>query len=152
MTYIDTLVNACTADTAYQEAFRAYFGELGCHVTNWEGLFAEMDESADLSWTRRDETGRVIGFIQFSLMDMTSWFFRAKYGFIREFWVAPEHRRQGHGDALLRMAEDSIAQRGVLQAILTTQTAAEFYRKRGYVYNPNFVAKNGDEVFIKVFQ
>ncbi len=148
----DTLITAYTADAAYREAFRAYFAELGCRVTNWEGLFAEMDESADFSWTRRDENGRVIAFIQFTLMDMTSWFFTAKYGFIREFWVAPEFRRQGHGSQLLQMAEKTIAECGAGQAILTTETAADFYRRRGYVRNLSFSAKNGDGVFVKVFQ
>ncbi len=148
----DTLITAYAADLAFQTAFRAYFGELGCRVTHWDGLFAEMDESADPTWTRRDENGRVIAFIQFTMMDMTSWFFTAKYGFIREFWVAPEYRRQGHGDALLRLAEESITRQGATQAILTTDTAPDFYRKRGYVRNSNFAAKNGDGVFIKIFQ
>ncbi len=152
MKITDTLVTAYAADLAFQTAFRAYFGELGCPVTNWEGLFAEMDEAADSpTWTRRDESGRVIAFIQFTMLEMTSWFFTAKYGFIREFWVAPEYRRQGHGGALLRLAEESIAGQGATQAILTTDTAPDFYRKRGYVHNPGFAAKNGDAVFVKVF-
>ena len=46
-------------DAAFQRSFRTYFGELGCRVTNWEGLFAGMSEAGrDYTWTLRDEAGR----------------------------------------------------------------------------------------------
>ncbi len=60
MKYTDTLISQYD-DAAFQTAFRAYFGELGCRVTNWDGLFAGMGEKGrDATWTRRDESGHVV--------------------------------------------------------------------------------------------
>lgn len=174
MIYTDTLINDAT-DAAFQTAFRQYFGELGCRVTNWDGLFAGMGEShreytwthrdntgritsftawmneddRDLAWTRRDEDGKVVGFIQFTTMDMGCWFFRAKCGFIREFWITEELRRQGHGSELLHKAEDRLREQGCCCALLTTDTAPDFYRKHGYVHEKAVEARNKDNVYVK---
>ncbi|MBQ7865398.1 MAG: hypothetical protein IJ350_03435, partial [Clostridia bacterium] len=62
-------------DQAFQTAFRAYFMEMGIQVSNWEGLFAQMTDEGDPTILRMDESGQVIGFIMFSRIEMTSWFF-----------------------------------------------------------------------------
>lgn len=67
-------------DVAFQTAFRTYFTELGYCVTNWEGLFAEMDDAAEPTYIRRDGEGRVIAFIMFASMDMKSWFLKPRWG------------------------------------------------------------------------
>lgn len=136
-------------DVAFQAAFRAYFTELGCHVTNWGGLFAEMDDAAEPTYIRRDGEGRVIAFIMFASIDMKSWFFETKVGFIREFWVAPEYRSQGIGSALLTKAEAWLAERVIHRCLLTTDTAPEFYKRCGYRRDASIVAKNNAPVFIK---
>lgn len=134
---------------AFQEAFRTYFAELGCHVTDWEGLFGEMTESGDETWLRMDEAGSVIGFIQFAAMEMKNWFFTAKCGFIMEFWIAPAFRRKGHGSALLALAENSLREAGCGEALLTTDAASDFYLHRGYARRPEITAANQAEVFGK---
>lgn len=162
-------------DAAVQSAFRTYFGELGCCVTNWEGLFAAMGETGrEYTWTHRDGTGRLSrfvsgisaeerdhafilrdetgeapGFIQFTTMHMDSWFFTAKCGFIREFWIREELRRQGHGSALLRQAEEWLHQQGCLCVLLTTVTAPGFYCKHGYTHQPAIEARNRENVYLK---
>lgn len=174
MNYTDTLIHEYT-DAAFQTAFRTYFGELGCKVTNWDGLFAGMgDMHREYTWTHRDDAGRVTsftawmneddrdyafvrkdekgdvtGFIQFTTMDMGSWFFRAKCGFIREFWVREDLRRQGHGTELLHKAEDWLKAQGCLCILLTTNTAPGFYEKHGYHHEPGIQARNKDKVFVK---
>lgn len=174
MTYKDILTTDFT-DTALQSAFRTYFGELGARITNWDGLFAAMGEvGRDYSWThkdeagrissfvsgvnaderdhalvRKDEAGRVVGFIQFTAMDMSSWFFRAKCGFIREFWIREDLRRQGCGSALLHQAEDWLRTQGCICVLLTTDTAPEFYRRHGYVLQGGIQARNQDDVYLK---
>lgn len=174
MHYTDTLITDFT-DPAFQTAFRTYFGELGCRVTNWDGLFAGMGEThREYTWTHRDETGRVTsfaawmneddgdhafvrkdetgavtGFIQFITVDMGCWFFSAKCGFIREFWIREDLRRQGHGTELLHLAEDWLRTQGCLCAILTTDTAPDFYRKHGYAHEKAIEARNKDNVFLK---
>lgn len=149
MKYTDTLIRRYD-DGAFQAAFREYFAELDCRVTNWDGLFSEMSETGqDFTWVRRDERGAVTGFIQFTVMDLESWFFTVKCGFIREFWIAPALRRQGHGTALLRLAEEWLTARQCAYALLTTKTAPQFYRRNGYVPHGEIHAKNQEVVFVK---
>ncbi|MBQ3156709.1 MAG: GNAT family N-acetyltransferase [Clostridia bacterium] len=164
------------SDTAFQAAFRVYFGELGCRVTNWDGLFAAMSETGrEYTWTNRDHTGRmtrfvsgvdaeerdhaftlrdetgsVVGFIQFTAMHLDSWFFNAKCGFIREFWMRADLRRQGHGSALLHLAEDWLREQGCLCVLLTTVTAPGFYCKHGYTHQAGIEARNQEAVFTKM--
>ena len=99
------------SDQAFQTAYRAYFAEMGMQVSNWEGMFTQMTDEGEPTIIRMDENGRVIGFIQFCRVEMTCWFFEDRYGFIREFWVAPEYRSQGYGTALLEQAEAWFANR-----------------------------------------
>ena len=174
MEYTDTLISQYD-DAAFQTAFRAYFGELGCRVTNWDGLFAGMgekgrdstwtrrDESGhvvnfvawmnadeqDHTWVRKDESGAVVGFIQFTTMDMQSWFFTVKCGFIREFWIAPALRRQGHGTELLKMAEEWLISQGCAYAVLTTSTAPQFYQQHRYTRHREIQARNEEVVYVK---
>ena len=147
--YSDALISDFS-DPRFQEAFKAYFSELGISVQDWDGLFREMnDEGGNEAFLRAAEDGRVIGFIQCRPITFTSWFFEETCGFIREFWVAGGHRRRGHGAALLRLAEDRFRKQGICTSILTTDTAESFYRRHGYERAPGCRAKNGDEVFVK---
>lgn len=146
--YTDKLIRDYS-DIRFQTAFRAYFEELGGRVSNWQGLFAGMTDEGEPTILRVDESGNVIGFIQFTRLIMTSWFFEDRYGFIREFWVAPQYRGKGHGSALLQQAEAWFGKQGITRMILTTDTAAAFYMHRGYRLNESVVAKNRAPVYIK---
>ncbi|MBQ8313931.1 MAG: GNAT family N-acetyltransferase [Clostridia bacterium] len=136
-------------DQAFQQAFRAYFTEMGIQVSNWEGLFAGMTDEGVPTLLREDESGQVIGFIMFSRIEMTSWFFEDRYGFIREFWVAPEQRNKGIGAELLAQAEAFFARQGIHKMILTSDTAERFYLKHGYRREDGMVAKNKTPVYVK---
>ena len=137
------------SDPLFKKAFQGYFAELGIQVKDWESLFREMTEDGNWAYLRMADDGSVIGFIQFKPIELTNWFFEEKAGFIREFWIAKAHRGQGHGSALLGMAEAFFTEKGIRQAILTTDTTPGFYEKHGYRKNPCFVAKNQDDVFTK---
>lgn len=134
---------------AFQRAFQQYFAELDIHVSDWDGLFREMNGGGNAAFVRTDSEGAVAGFLQFCPITFTSWFFEGTCGFIREFWVAEGFRAQGHGSALLELAEARFLEQGIRTAILTTDTAQKFYEKHGYVQSPGCMAKNGDPVFIK---
>lgn len=152
--YTDTLMTDMT-DAALQEAFRAFYAELGVQVTNWAGLFEEISASPDCLFVRRDGEGRVTGFLLFAMLDAASagrGFFTTRLGCVEEFWVAPEHRRQGHGAALLRLAEKHFVQLGCAYAILTTDTAPHFYEKHGYRLQRGIEAKNKAPVYMKALQ
>ena len=145
---MDLLISNFT-DARFQLAFQLYFEELGIHVKDWDGLFREMTEDGNAAWLRLSEDGGVIGFIQFKPIALTNWFFEEKAGFIREFWIDAAHRKQGHGSALLALAEAYFAEMDIHRVILTTDEAAAFYEKRGYHRDPCYAAKNKDDVFVK---
>lgn len=138
------------SDAQFQTAFRQYFSELGYTIRDWSGLFQEMNDDGDnIAFVRTSTDGKVIGFIQFRPVKFSSWFFEETCGFIREFWIAEEFRNKGHGTALLSLAEKYFTDNGIYTSILTTDTAARFYIRHGYVKALGCKAKNQDEVFIK---
>ncbi len=147
--YTDTLITDFSSP-AFQTAFRRYFQELGITVRDWDGLWREMNGQGDnAAFLRTGPEGAAVGFIQFRPTLFTSWFFQETCGFIREFWVTPEERGMGHGAALLALAESWFLRNGIHTAILTTDTAAGFYLRRGYIPAPGCQAKNHDDVFVK---
>ena len=122
------------------------------HVTNWEGLFAEISNSPACFFVRRNQSGDVIGFLLFSMTDATTaWrgFYTTRLGCIEEFCIAPEYRAQGHGTALLQLAENHFRQLGCAYAILTTDTAPRFYEQQGYKLQKGITAKNKADVYVK---
>lgn len=147
--YTDALIQDFT-DARFRDAFRRYFGELGVTVRDWDGLWREMDGQGDnAAFLRLGPDGSAAGFLQFRPALFTSWFFEETCGFIREFWIDPALRGRGHGSALLARAEAYFLENGMHTAILTTDTAAGFYVRRGYVRAPGCRAKNGDDVYVK---
>lgn len=151
MNYMDTLM-ADLSDAVVRGAFRAYYEELGVKVSNWEGLFAEISASQACFFVRRNQAGEVIGFLLFVMTGAETagrGFFSTRLGCIEEFWIAPEYRNQAHGTALLRLAEKHFAQLGCAYAILTTDTAPQFYEKQGYRLQRGITAKNKSKVYVK---
>lgn len=149
--YEDALITDFS-DLRFQTAFRQYFGELGLKVKDWNGLFQEINQGDDgernTACVRTGPEG-VIGFIIFTPIRFTSWFFEETCGFIREFWVAGEYRGRGHGSELIALAERYFLEHGIYTSILTTDTAGRFYERHGYGNAEGCSAKNKDEVFIK---
>ena len=54
MNYTDTLINRYS-DPAVQTAMKTYFCELGLNITNWAGLFQEMEFVERKKWIEHDE-------------------------------------------------------------------------------------------------
>ncbi len=147
----DILIEDFT-DERFEEAFKEYFSELGVEVRGWQELFSEMNNDPNgknIAYLRLTGEGDTIGFIQLSVIGFTSWFFDVKAGFIREFWVAPKFRNKGNGSELISLAEKHFLSLGLGAVILTTDTAPEFFEKRGYISSKIINARNGDEVLIK---
>ena len=148
----DILISDFT-DPTFQAAFQRYFAEMNINVTDWGGLFREMNEGNEdeknAAYVRMTVDGGVIGFILFVPIRFTSWFFEETCGFIREFWVADGVRNRGHGSELIALAERHFLEHGICTSILTTDTAERFYERHGYVRAPGCRAKNNDNVFMK---
>ena len=145
----DILITDFT-DRRFQEPFKFYFRELGCTVWDWPALFKEMNREKNCTAIlRMTEEGYTVGFIQFQPTPVSAGFFKTKWGFVREFWVAPEYRKGGHGSQLLEIAEERLRQRGCSAAVLTTRTATAFYEKRGYRVEKDITAQNKMTVLLK---
>lgn len=145
----DILINDFS-DARFQQAFKLYFRELGMNIWDWPALFKEMNREKGCSAiVRLTEDDRVVGFLQFQPIAVSAGFFKTKWGFVREFWVAPEFRGGGHGSALLELTEAHLRRRGCSAAVLTTETAAHFYEARGYRREPEISAKNKLGVHLK---
>lgn len=150
--FSDSVISDFT-DPVFQKAFKRYFADLGCSIRDWDGLFREMNSEGDnAALVRTGADGEIVGFILCKPVKFSSFFFEETCGFIREFWVSSEYRNRGHGSALLSLAEKRFLEDGIYTSILTTDSAPNFYEKRGYVRAPGCQAKNHDEVFVKRLQ
>ena len=138
-------------NSLFTEAFQAYFAEFGIHLKDGgASLWKEFNEDGNnVAFLRVLDEERAIGFILIQPISFSSWFFKEQCGFIREFWVAPAYRNEGHGSALLALAEQYFLKNGMTRSVLTTDTAEQFYRKRGYTANHSITSKNGLDVFVK---
>ena len=87
--------------------------------------------------------------MQFTEIELSNWFFTQKLGFIREFWVDESYRGKGIGTQLLELTEKYFLENGLSQAILTTESANEFYTERGYVKTRAIRAANQQGVYVK---
>ena len=147
---INTILLSDFTDPRFRAAFQAYFGEIGISVKDWDGLFREMNEEGNnLAYLLLDEEENLLGFLQFQMTGFSNWFFEEPFGFIREFWVHPAHRRQGYGKSLLRAAETYFSEHGAYRSILTSDDAVAFYLANGYEKAPGIQAKNEMEVLVR---
>lgn len=143
-------------DAAFQQAFRAYFAEIGIHLKAdtdvWDEIDASFHKEQAVCVTLTDGS-KVVGFIMIQphcLTDSMN-FFTQKLGFIRELWVAPDYRRQGLGRRLVRYAEQFFQERGICKAILTYEPSAiRFYQNLGFQADPSYSARNGERVITKI--
>lgn len=146
----NTILLSDFTDPRFRAAFQAYFDELDISVKDWDGLFREMNsEGNNLACLLPDDEGGTLGFLQFQLTGFSNWFFEEPFGFIREFWVHPAHRRQGYGRMLLHLAEAYFVEHGAYRSVLTADDAVAFYLANGYQKAPGIRAKNKMEVLVK---
>lgn len=148
---VNTMLLSDFTDSRFCDAFQTYFSELDISVSDWEGLFREMnEEGTNLAYILQDEEENLLGFLQFQMTSFTNWFLEEPFGFIREFWVDPAYRRQGFGTRLLDLAERYFMEHGAYRALLTADDAAAFYLAKDYRKVPGVKAKNELEVLSKM--
>jgi N-acetylglutamate synthase-like GNAT family acetyltransferase len=78
---------------------------------------------------------------------LSNWFFVERIGFIREFWIRENRRKQGLGTSLLKIVLGDMKDKGIKKVLLTTDTASGFYVKSGFIKDESYSAKNEDFVF-----
>ncbi len=145
----DIILISDFSDVRFRTAFRSYFSELGIHVSDWDGLFREMNEDKNFAFLMVDGSDNAVGFLQFQMNVFSNWFFREHFGFIREFWIHPSCRGQGFGTELLHKVERYFAGNGIYKAVLTADSAEAFYLANGFEKAPGVKAKNKMEVLMK---
>ena len=137
-------------DPLFCDAFKQYFKELEIQVDDWNKLFREMnDEGENVAYALKQED-KVIGFIQFKEELLSNWFFKEKFGFIREFWVNNDERNQRCGSALLEACEQYFKQQDIHLMMLTSDPDAQgFYQHHGYRKRDEIHALNELPVYVK---
>jgi GNAT superfamily N-acetyltransferase len=73
------------------------------------------------------------------------------YGFIREFYIRPEYRKQGLGTGCYKKIEDTFQKHAVKQIWLTceTETGAPFWSSLGFVNTEKRCQKNDIDIYVK---
>lgn len=146
---VQTILLSQSADSRFRQAFQTYFDELGVQVSDWAGLFQEMDRDRANQIFLLLKEEEAIGFLQFQITKFSNWFFEEPFGFLREFWIAPACRGQGYGKMLLHLVEAHCAARGAHRILLTADDALTFYLGQGYRKTPDITAGNHMEVLSK---
>lgn len=75
----------------------------------------------------------LVGFSVYQLdVPESDWCKRPGWGFIREFYVTPEYRKQGIGRILAQSTELALQEMGAEKLYLTSTTAAFFWKRCGW--------------------
>jgi len=115
----------------------AHVGETDAMVANARAAFSSFTQSGWLQILVIEKSGVPVGWAAREDFDET----------ITDFWIDPDHERQGYGTLLLEALEEQIMKSGFEKAQLETharnQQAVDFFRARGFaiqwlsiVYNP----------------
>ena len=98
------------------------------------------------------QNNETLGFIIYQIdKEESDWKERIGSGFIREFYIKPDFRKQKLGSKLLKSAEDNLKKLGAKEVYLTSQEkdyVKKFYEKNGYKTD-HTRAQNGKEYFEK---
>ena len=82
------------------------------------------------AYVLENEHGETIGMIQFQRAELTNQDITMKYGFIREFRIAPAYRKKGYGSILLKEIECYFIKNDISVIILSScLESTEFYIK-----------------------
>ena len=141
-------------DPRFQQAFRAYFLEIGVNLREDTDVFdhiAESFEKENMHTFVLGDENSLAGFIMVQPECLKGSFFEERTGFIRELWVAPSGRHLGYGSQLLEKAENFFRVKRISKLILTyEEDALPFYLKKGFMPDGSYEAKNNGKILIKL--
>lgn len=127
----------------FKELFYDYFVEIGQNLTKEivdtkivdECILQEYEKS--IIYIDVIKEMDIVGFIIYQIdNEKSDWNKRPGFGFIREFYIEPKHRRQGYGNQLLKNAELCLKRLGIEYVYLTSdekEYVKDFYLHNGYV-------------------
>lgn len=147
----------------YEQAFRpqfesmlcAYFREIGGdipeHIIRGKllDLFQNQQSRQIIHIALAVSHGTPVGFSIYQIDTPESdWCKRPGWGFIREFYIAPEYRLCGYGRQLACYSEAHLRSLGAAQLYLTADDAVEFWQHCGY-QNSREICSNNLEILVK---
>lgn len=132
----------------FKDKFYEYLQEMGIQGYPWYALYRQMKEHQTKAFFLYDN-GYLAGFSLFTTVNMTSWIIRQRVCYIAEFYIDPNYRHKGYGHWLLMQTEQYAREHGLLEMVLTSQDAGEFYRRFGYWQDYSMKADNNDPVWVK---
>ena len=110
---------------------------------------AEMLAQGDFWVYLARERGALCGFVIAQIDgEDKDWCKRPGWGFVRELYVAPDHRGRGVAGKLVRRAEDSMQQGGASRVYLTTDLDG-FWEAMGYADSNEIYEGNGGKIYTK---
>lgn len=114
----------------------------------WQGIFINGLEKGCLSISLAVLNNEIIGMAIYQIdTPQSDWCKREGWGFIREFFISPEHRRKGFGTILAEYAEHRLREK-TDRLYLTADDAVEFWSSCGYALTDEH-NDNGTYIMIK---
>ena len=87
-------------------AFKTALQEFSADLSKINSYIEEFNAAGNIyAYVLENENGETIGMIQFQRAELTNQDITMKYGFIREFRIAPAYRKKGYGSIFLKEIE-----------------------------------------------
>lgn len=120
-------------------AFKTALQEFSADLSKIDSYIEEFNTAGNIyAYVLENEHGETIGMIQFQRAELTNQDITMKYGFIREFRIAPAYRKKGYGSILLKETEYYFIKNDISVIILSSRPKSiEFYIKNGYKEKKN---------------
>lgn len=100
----------------------------------YSALLETLDDPRTIAELAEDDDGRLIGYVWATFADVPE--YALTIAEIRDFYIAPDYRREGYGMRLLAYVEDSVRRSGanLLRSETGTDNAASrsLHRKYGF--------------------
>lgn len=122
----------------WREMFVAYFTEdsdLPAEIVEQKlcGFLLSQWEKGVLRIAVAQDDGVPMGFAIYQIDTPESdWCKRPGWGFIREFYILPGHRRRGYGTQLAQWTAQRLREMGAARLYLTADSAIAFWQRCGY--------------------
>jgi ribosomal protein S18 acetylase RimI-like enzyme len=101
----------------YDPALYELHPEAEQRFRRWIGEMAQDPRSMLLV---AEEQGRIVGFLTATIEQDPPIYLRTEFALVREWWVEPEFRRRGAGEALIELAAAELAAAGIGQIRVRT--------------------------------
>lgn len=120
-------------------AFKTALQEFSADLSQIDSYIEEFNAAGNIyAYVLENEHGETIGMIQFQRAELTNQDITMKYGFIREYRIAPAYGKKGYGSILLKETEYYFIKNDISVIILSSRPKSiEFYIKNGYKEKKN---------------